>query len=359
MTAIQTKKKSSKSYILSNNVVINLAPTKRQRRRQQSKPKQPSGSYGPMPPGYSTTKQPAFTNISNLETQALQAKLEQLENGNKKDRLETQALQAQLENGDSNTTNDRFQNNSKLIDYERIDASVRNTLAPFIYRFNTTAEQKFRNMDIAVNTLRNDVRDMQPDDDEEDNDNVYFKKGDNYGAFGTIEGSDSFPAHGNNIPDTEQNNDKTKPPATPQQKDEQLSAEEDIMTAPIQQSNEFVITVNPKNLSPLKTRQQAETQGKSNQAQPFNITLDIPAPLQDTVGKIINKSGKTIVADRDELLAVYSFLMGSDQSTTVKKTSALQTAIKNELDELIKDKAMQMQIEEASKKPLYFDYGFG
>ena len=145
--------KPSKNYILSNNVVINLEGLISTKRKSSSKPKsiekreekQESSAIGRTTP---------FTNISNLDTQIQQANLRAAEN--------------------------RFQNSSKL---PSETSTNRETTNPQIYT-NPQPENRFRR------------------------ENNYYDINDNAGAFGTIQGSDTFPAQGNNnIPIHEQNDD--------------------------------------------------------------------------------------------------------------------------------------------------------
>ena len=83
----QTSKKS-KNYVLSNNVVINLAnlPTRRRRQRKRTnKPSSPlnQSPQGSMPQGYTLTQPTRFSNVSNLDTQLQQALLRTIDNGDR------------------------------------------------------------------------------------------------------------------------------------------------------------------------------------------------------------------------------------------------------------------------------------
>jgi hypothetical protein len=138
-----TKEKKTKNYILSNNVVINLAglvPKRKSSNKPKSSQKDTQDTIGRITP---------FTNISNLDTQIQQANLRTAEN--------------------------RFQNSSRL------------------------ASDTSRTTDIPTPKME---RTESPDDRFREG-NRYYNANDNAGAFGTIEGSDSFQAQGNNIPATE------------------------------------------------------------------------------------------------------------------------------------------------------------
>jgi hypothetical protein len=147
-----TKEKKTKNYILSNNVVINLAGLISKRKsssktksiKKDTQEKQESTAIGRTTP---------FNNISNLDTQIQQANLRVAEN--------------------------RFQNSSRL------PSDTSRTIETSSPQFYTTS---------------------LPDDRFREG-NSYYNPNDNAGAFGTIEGSDSFQAQGNNIPMHEQNND--------------------------------------------------------------------------------------------------------------------------------------------------------
>jgi hypothetical protein len=140
--------KPSENYILSNNVVINLAgliskrksSSKTKSSQKDTQEKQESTAIGRTTP---------FNNISNLDTQIQQANLRVAEN--------------------------RFQNSSRL------PSDTSRTIETSSPQFYTTS---------------------LPDDRFREG-NSYYNPNDNAGAFGTIEGSNSFQAQGNNIPATE------------------------------------------------------------------------------------------------------------------------------------------------------------
>ena len=165
-----TKEKKTKNYILSNNVVINLAGLISKRKsssktksiKKDTQEKQESTAIGRTTP---------FTNISNLDTQIQQANLRTAEN--------------------------RFQNSSRLPS----DTSRTTDIpAPKIER-TTLPDDRFREGNLYYDPNEGN-RYYDPNEG-----NRYYDPNDNAGSFGTIEGSDSFPSQGNNIPIHENNND--------------------------------------------------------------------------------------------------------------------------------------------------------
>jgi hypothetical protein len=377
MTKLTTKQKS-KSYVLSNNVVINLANLPVRRRQRRRAPKQPTS--GPtnesMPSGSTTVMRPtAFTNMSNLETQIQQARLKAIENG-----------------GEDN--NGRFQNNTRLLDNGVIEKTIKDYVTPYLLRFENTANQKFRIMEDVTNEQRKQLNVLKTDfryfqaDEEDIVQNKYYNENDNFGAFGAIEGSDGFIAQGNNIPEHEANNKveeiyetptKTETPivAPPEEEEEgpfemvvkrsvrkkqkknknNKQEETESKETPQQQpqpQNPNVMDFDIKPNSPLKTRARQQI----TEPEKIKVMIEIPQQYQPTLKKVLDSTGKTLVATKADLLPLYSYLVGEDSAGTELGPSKLQTAIRAIMKQRLKEKATQKMVEEASQKPMFFDYGF-
>ena len=152
----ETSKQKTKNYILSNNVVINLGNLLQKRNQSRKKPNKSHQEEDNDYRKSSSVMQGSttFTNVSNLETQVQQANLRNIE-----------------ERG-------RFINASNLSSNSSSDSSSDNK-NPSIRPPSSSSSSSFR--------------DKSP----------YYNPADNAGAFGSIEGSDSFMAQGNNIPDTD------------------------------------------------------------------------------------------------------------------------------------------------------------
>ena len=213
-----------------------------------------------------------------------------------------------------------------------------------------------------------------------DDNNKYFDENDNYGAFGAVEGSDSFISRGNNIPAQQLEEKDLDPPTTISQEDPKTpminqEGEEEFTLVEskkkkrqrkkeikeLEESKQLDEPVKTdsmdfsvEGISPLHTR----TKNPELKAQKFNIKLDVPQEYQSILKTVLNSQGKKLVATKEELLPIYSYLMGTDQSGSSLTSSKIQSVVKKLVKQKLNEKASQEQAKNQTSIPMYFDFGF-
>ena len=283
------KEKKTKNYILSNNVVINLQGLL-SRRKSSRKPKSPK-------------KEPEEQTEEQTEEQATTAPATSPTRFANVATLDTQIQQANLREAEN-----RF----------------KNTLMPTINRAMTTPNDR--------------IREQQQ----------FYNPNDNAGAFGAIQGSDSFPAQGNNIPIHEQNDEEIEAtiPET------QFAEEEIPVETPFMQEE----AIYKKPLSKKQSRKQKKKrrQEVEEEEQPpldmspdiyrqFRATLDIPEQFQPNIKKIMDSKGKKTGIKKAELRDIYTYLTGDDANARRLTIPVLETEIKRIMNERL-DQTSQSDI---------------